>query len=252
MARLYCPKELIFGERIDIHKPEQIHYIRDVLRLGVGDVIVVFDGEEHEYRCRITELSKKEAKLLIEKKIKAKVEPKLTLAVACALPKQKNRFDDLLDKLSQLGVDKIYPMITERVVVRWDYGQRQKHHRRWQKIAEQACAQSGRSALPVIEPVREMNQILSFAESYELKLIPTLLEKSRRLREAVCGSLPGSILVLVGPEGDFTKQELGQAESAGFIPVFLGDSVLRVDTAAIAVAAFIRLYENAVLWYRKV
>jgi len=241
MSRLYCPEELICGERIDIRSPEQVHYLRDVLRLRVNDVVVVFDGKEREYHCRIRELSKKEAKLLIERRVKLGSKSRLNLAVACALPRQKNRFDDLIDKLSQLGVDKIYPMITERVIVRWDYSQKQKHLKRWRKIAEQACAQSGRNILPVIEPVKEINQILSSAVSYELKLIPTLLEKKRCLRDIVCGSSPSSILVLIGPEGDFAKRELDKAVSAGFIPVFLGDLVLRVDTAALAIASFLRL-----------
>ncbi len=241
MRRLYCPEESIAGEYINIINPEQIHYLRDVLRLRINDDILVFDGRAHQYHCQIQELSRDIVRLLIKSKAKIKSGLKPNLTVACALPRQKNRFDDLIDKLSQLGVYRIIPMITERVIVRWDYSQKQKHLKRWYKIAGQACAQSGRNILPVIEPVKEIAQILSSAVSYELKLIPTLLEKKRCLRDIVCGFSPSSILVLIGPEGDFAKQELDKAISAGFIPVCLGDLVLRVDTAALAIASFLRL-----------
>lgn len=244
MARIYCPKESIRGESINICDRQKLHYLGDVLRLRPGDDIIVFDGQEHEYHCQIQELSKRESSLLIKKKVKIEPHAGFNLAVACALPRQKNRFDDLIDKLSQLGVDKIIPMITERVVVRWDYNQKQRHLNRWRKIAEQACAQSGRKILPAIEPIKEINQILSYAATYELKLIPTLLEIKRNLKGIACGPLPKSILVLIGPEGDFTKQELAKAESSGFIPITLGDLVLRVETAAIAVAAFFMVWES--------
>ena len=261
MTRLCCPKELISGKQIIINERRQIHYLCDVLRLRVGDHLSVFDGEAHEYYCQIRELSKKAVWLAINQEVKIKNRDKVNLIVACALPKQKSRFDDLVDKLSQLGVNKIIPMITQRVVVRWGINQKQRHHQRWQKIAEGACIQSGRNILPVIEPIIEIKQLLTRSEFCESKLICTILEGefSRRdnidlgkkesqghrqsLKDVFSGSLPKNTLVLIGPEGDFTKREISQAKEAGFIPVFLGDLVLRVDTAAIAVAAFFRLNE---------
>jgi 16S rRNA (uracil1498-N3)-methyltransferase len=236
MARLYCPKESIQGEEIFINDPRQIHYLCDVLRMKVKDDIYIFDGQGKEYRCKIEQLSKKRVTLTMKEENKNKVHSQFNLTVACSLPKQKNRFDDLIDKLSQLGVDKIIPMITQRVVVRWDYSRIQRHHHRWEKIAQQACIQSGRNVLPVIEPIKEIRQILNSSESYDLKLIPTITEEKHNLRDIV-----NKTLILIGPEGDFTEGELAQAVNAGFIPICLGDLVLRVDTAAIAVASFFRL-----------
>ena len=249
MPRLYCPKEFIQSQEIVINQRKQIHYLCDVLRLRLDDDIFVFDGQAHEYLCRIQGISKKGVTLRIKEEIKIKFPWKTNLAVACALPRQKSRFDDLVDKLTQLGVDRIIPMITQRVIIRWDSCQRQRHHQRWRKIAEQACNQSGRNTLPDIEPIREINQILTL-ESYDLKLMLTLTlpvegEGGQNLREILTDSPAKSILILIGPEGDFTRQELTQAKDAGFIPVFLGDLVLRVDTAAIAAAAFVRLYDTA-------
>ena len=244
MPRLYYPRESIRGQHIFINQRKQIHYLCDVLRLEVNDDVFVFDGKAHEYHCQIQEASKQGIKLLIKEEVKMKSRRNINLTIACALPRQSSRFDDLVDKLSQLNVYRIIPMITERVIVRWDAKQRQRHYQRWQRIAQQACIQSGRNILPIIEPIKQMNQILTNLESYELKLIPTLMGRRKNLKDIISDSLPKSSLILIGPEGDFTKQELTQAENAGSSPVFLGDLVLRVDTAAIAIAAFLRLYER--------
>ncbi|MGD9015223.1 MAG: RsmE family RNA methyltransferase [Candidatus Omnitrophota bacterium] len=243
MARIYCPEESLRSENIVVNQRAQIHYLCDVLRLKINDHIFVFDGKGNQYDCQIQQLSKKEARLLKKEKINIKLQWKINLAIACALPKQKSRFDDLVDKLSQLGVDRIIPMITERVIVRWDANQRQRHNQRWRKITQQACIQSGRNNLPVIEPIQGIKQILTRAHAYDLKLIPTLMEKKNNLRELLSEPLPRSVLFLIGPEGDFTHQELTQAKTCGFIPVSLGDLILRLDTACIAVTAFFRLYE---------
>ena len=243
MVRLYCPKESIHGDRIVINERKQIHYLCEVLRLKLNDDIFVFNGQGNEYHCQIQRLSKRAVELLVKEEIKIKFQWKTNLAIACALPKQRSRFDDLVDKLSQLGVDKIIPMITERVIVNWDSNQKQRHHQRWCKIAEQACVQSGRNILPSIEPIKEINQIFTYAEYYDLRLIPTLIEKKQNLRFTFSTLLPKSVLVLIGPEGDFTRRELAQAKKAGFIPVCLGQLVMRVDTAAISIAAFVRLNE---------
>jgi 16S rRNA (uracil1498-N3)-methyltransferase len=245
MARLYWPKQLITGGEILINERRQIHYLCDVLRLKVKDDVFIFDGQGNEYHCQIQGVSKKGIILLIKGKIRVKSQGAIRLAIACALTKQRSRFDDLVDKLSQLGVDKIIPMVTKRVIVRWNSNQRQRHHQRWRKIAQAACIQSDRNTLPIIEPIKGISEILTPIESYDLKLIPALIEKKQNLRDIVLRFSPRSILVLIGPEGDFTRQELIQAEGAGFIPICLGDLVLRVDTAAIAVAAFLGLYKSS-------
>ena len=243
MVRLYCSKQAFEGKYVILSEHNQIHYLCNVLRLGVGDGLFVFDGQGNEYKCQIKESSKRKMKLLIREKVKMKPEQKMKLTIACALPKQKNRFDDLIDKLSQLGVDRIVPMITERVILRWDLEQKQRYYQRWNKISQQACNQSGRNTLPIIEPVNEINKIINNFESYDLRVISTVVEKKITLKELISNSNYRDILILIGPEGDFTDQELTHAQRQGFIPVSLGDLVLRVDTAAIAVAALIRLYK---------
>jgi 16S rRNA (uracil1498-N3)-methyltransferase len=86
-----------------------------------------------------------------------------------------------------------------------------------------------------------MGEVMSLAEGYDLKLIPTLSGERRAMGEVIGGGMVGSVIALIGPEGDFTEKEIEAARQAGFVPVSLGAQVLRVDTAAIAVAAYLKL-----------
>jgi 16S rRNA (uracil1498-N3)-methyltransferase len=111
---------------------------------------------------------------------------------------------------------------------------------RWRKLALNAVEQSHRSNLPMVTQVMELKEILEQYRDYSVKLIPTLSGDRKPIKEALAGTKPNSILALIGPEGDFTPSEIEEALSRGFIPISLGDSVLRVETAAIAIASYLR------------
>lgn len=243
MKRFYCKPQDIKEGRIYITDKQEAHHIKDVLRMKINDKIVVFSGTGAEYEGLISELKPEHICIKIQRiKPALSKNAMLDVTIACAIPK-KAKMDDIIDKLIQLGVNRIIPLLTEHTVVRWNGEQRQKHHQRWQKIALSACKQSQRSDLPVIEPVKEIKEVLLEARDFDLKLIPTLAGERKALHEALkCGRYQ-RILFFIGPEGDFSLNEINLARQAGFIPVSLGQSVLRVDTAAIAVASFIRLYE---------
>lgn len=169
---------------------------------------------------------------------------KPNLTIACAIPKNA-RFDDIVDKLTQLGVGRIIPLVTERVVVKFDRKKEEARIGRWRKIAELASQQSQRNYIPVIAPVMDFKELLALAGDFDLKLIPTLSGQRKSLREIFSLSVPMSnILVLIGPEGDFSGEEVAAAKKSGFIPITLGPLVLRVDTAAIAIASFLRFYAH--------
>jgi 16S rRNA (uracil1498-N3)-methyltransferase len=141
-------------------------------------------------------------------------------------------------------------MITERVIIKLDKHKEASRKVRWEKIALNASEQSKRSGLVVIDAPTSINDVIANSSGFGLKLIPTLKGKRRSLREVfnqslpVPLSLPLSILILIGPEGDFAEREGALAVNSGFIPVSLGKEVLRVETAAVAVASFIKFYEN--------
>jgi 16S rRNA (uracil1498-N3)-methyltransferase len=243
MHRFHCNSGTIVQDRIILKDKGQVHHARDVLRLNPGDEVAVFDEKGNEYICLIIELTPDEILLQIKNKRKPKAgEVKIT--IACAIPK-KSKMDEIIDKLTQLGVDRIIPLETERVIVKLDNTKKAERLKRWEKIALSASQQSQRSNVPDIEPIQGIKEVLSKSRNYDLKLIPTLEGSRKTLKEIFVKAKAGNILVLIGPEGDFTDEEVALAKKSGCIPITLGQLVLRVDTAAIAVASFIRLYENS-------
>jgi 16S rRNA (uracil1498-N3)-methyltransferase len=162
------------------------------------------------------------------------------LTVACAVPK-KCKIDDSIDKVTQLGVYRIIPLATERVIVKFEKNKEDSRLVRWRRIALSASQQSQRNSLPIVDPLTDIKVLLSNVRDFDLKLIPTLGGKRKDLSEVIVENKVKNILVLIGPEGDFTENEVSLAISSGCIPISLGDLVLRVDTAAIAVASFIKL-----------
>lgn len=244
MHRLYCPSQNISGGKITIDDRGQVHHARDVLRLKLNEEVIVFDDKGNEYSSILEKALPGSMVFDIKGRSKFLRNPKkVAITVACAIPKD-SRMDEVIDKLTQLGVERIIPMETERVIVKLDKHKKELRLERWRKIALNASQQSQRNTLPILGPVRNIKELLSEAATFDLKLIPTLAGERRPLKEVLSGAKAKEILVMIGPEGDFTDAELETARKYGCIPVSLGDSVLRVDTAAIAAAAFIRLYHE--------
>jgi len=245
MHRFFCPAPPISGNKIIINDKEKIHHLRDVLRLKPGEKVVLFDGKGSEYITEIEKLSPQSILLKIKDRYMCQTTKKFRLTIACAIPK-KSKMDDIIDKLTQLGVDRITPLETERVIIKLNRHKEGLRHERWKRIAISAAQQSQRNTAPIIEPIRDIKEVLSASGDFDLKLIPTLTGERKALREAFLASKPKNVLVLIGPEGDFTDEEVDLAKESGCLAVSLGDFVLRVETAAVAVAGFIRLlYENS-------
>ncbi|MCM8801495.1 MAG: 16S rRNA (uracil(1498)-N(3))-methyltransferase [Candidatus Omnitrophica bacterium] len=240
MYRFFVPCQNITKDKIIILDRSELHHIKDVLRLKPEDKVLIFDEKENEYKAIIKRFFIKglEAKIIEKYKINKKTE-KIKITVACAIPK-KARMDEIVDKLTQLGTEKIIAMITERVIVRWKDDKKETQLRRYQRIALSAVKQSRSFKLPLIE-IKDIKEVLK-EKGFDLKLIPTLTEENARPLNKVLNQItkPKSILVLIGPEGDFSPYELSLAKAAGCIPVSLGDLVLRVETAVIAVVSYLR------------
>jgi 16S rRNA (uracil1498-N3)-methyltransferase len=243
MHRFYLPDINIAQNKIIINDKDAAHHIKNVLRLKEKDKICIFDGKGNEYDCAIDKIA---GKIVLEIKQRRWFSPKneqSKIAIACAIPKH-SKMDDIVDKLTQLGVDRIIPLETERVVVRLDKQKKVLRQKRWEKIVLNASQQSQRKSMPIIDAIKDIKEVLLHSGGYDLKIMPTLIGERQSLKEVLSGAKPKNILALIGPEGDFTEEEVEMAKKVGFIPVTLGNLVLRVETAAIAVASFIRFYAN--------
>ena len=243
MHRFFCEPQNITSHQIKIQDKVELHHLKDVLRLKDQDKIVVLDGNGSEFLCKIAHLDKKCAKLkIIKKRIHKKEEflPKIT--IACALPK-KSKIDFIVEKLTEIGVDKIILLKTERTEVNLkDFS---KKLFRLKKIAESALKQSGNLFLPEISSM-SFKELLEIKRDhrYDLAIIPNLSSDTKSLKDILVTESVKSILVTIGPEGDFSEREMRLAKQSGFVSVSLGRNVLKVDTAAIVTAGFIKLYQG--------
>ena len=236
MHRFYVEK--IVGDSINLTDAEQVHHIRDVLRLKVGNVVMVFDRAGQEYKAIITAVDKKQVELNLTP-VNVRRSDSTRLTIACGIPKGSH-MDDIIDYLTQLEVERIIPMLTDRVVVRLDVARAKARVERWTKIAQSAAQQCQRSDIPVISLVTNIKDIIKNSRDFDLKLIPHLSGERRLIKDVLSKGGYKNIIVLIGPEGDFTPEEVALALHNGFLPVSLGDAVLRVATAAIAIASYIK------------
>lgn len=238
MHRFYSA-EPISGDTTIISDSAQVHHIRDVLRMKSGERLVIFNGTGKEYVAEISSIGRSQiqARVIMAQAVQAL---NSKLVIACALPKL-GRMDEIVDALTQIGVDAVIPMVTERTIVRLDEASKKARLNRWRKIAMSAAKQSQRLIIPDVVEVMTFDEVVRQSLRYDLRLIATLCVTTKPLRDV--GSLVGGggILALIGPEGDFTTQEVETAIKAEFKPVSLGKNVLRVATAATVLAAYIIL-----------
>jgi 16S rRNA (uracil1498-N3)-methyltransferase len=230
--------ENIKGDSAVLTDPAQLHHIRDVLRLKINEVVIIFNGIGHEYNGVITNMSKKQVEFQLTP-LQKQQRNNIPLTIACAIPKGSH-MDEIIDGLTQLGVLRIIPMRTDRVVVKLDDAKSESRLKRWVIIAQNAARQCRRSDIPVITPVTDIKNVIMDSQEHDLKLIPHLSGERRLLKNVLSKKNFKNILVLIGPEGDFTPAEVELALHNDFIPVSLGNTVLRVATAAVAVAVYIK------------
>jgi 16S rRNA (uracil1498-N3)-methyltransferase len=243
MNRFYCRSSDVQGNKVVISDLKELHHLKDVLRFKPGEKAIIFDDKGNEYSVKLRDFSAAAAEFLVLERRMNSDAPKTRIAIACAIPK-KSKIDDIIDKLTQMGVDQIIPLVTERVIVKLDEDKGLKRHKRWVNIALTASKQSQRSSVPAVDPVTTFRELIDRSKKFDLKLIPNLLGKRKTLKEVLVNAKPETVLILIGPEGDFTEKEISLAIQAGFIPVTFGDQVFRVETACLYIASVLNYELN--------
>ncbi|MGB5332103.1 MAG: 16S rRNA (uracil(1498)-N(3))-methyltransferase [Woeseiaceae bacterium] len=216
---------------------DKARYLGRVLRLRVGDSLLVFDGEGNEYAATIGGIDKSSATLHVGSSTAAETETGLRVHLVQGISRGE-RMDFVVQKATELGVKRITPVLTEYGVVKLDAKRAEKRRDHWQKVAASACEQSGRTRLPLVDtPVSLKTWIGNKPGQVDAELIlkpgaATPLARIHAPRTKVC--------VLIGPEGGFSEVEFEDANIAGFEPVSLGPRVLRTETAAVAALAILQ------------
>ncbi len=209
-----------------------LHHIKNVMRCKENDQIeVVFD--EIVYICVIISLEPLKLSIIKEQRESKNLGVNLTIAISLV---QEQKFDLILQKLTELGVNKIIPLKTERSIVKLDNKKIDKKITRWETICKEASEQSKRTNIPKIDNIKTLKEIIN--DKAELKLICSLNEKTQYIDNYLKDGIQ-NILFVIGPEGGFSKEEETFLLNNNFKPVSLGSRVLRVETAAMYVTSII-------------
>lgn len=228
MEYFYTPPKLISPSELIIEGDEFAH-LTHVMRKTIGDPIRVVDGVGTAYDVKIIGIDKRSARCAITGAHKRLHEPDIDLTLGVGILKNPSRFDFLVEKVTELGVNTIVPLLTGRTIPR------HAKVERWQKLALAAMKQSGRCVLPVIGDLTSFNEFVTSAPTDCLKFV--LHEQSTQPIATPLASNSHNILRLcIGPEGGFADDEIAFAEGEGFLSVSLGQTRLRTETAAIAAA----------------
>ena len=242
----------------------EAHHARDVLRLQSGGRVVVFNGRGHEITAEIATVNREE--IHVRKMYEARVPPlPCQITLAQAIPKGKN-MDLIVQKAVEIGAAEVAPLISERTIVHLEAKEAAKKKAKWQQVAIEAAKQCGQNWLPTVQVPKTLRDFFTGVEAgvpaapkqreggspaqnsrmqpaqksgSELRVIGSLQSDAVHLKTVLADYerehhvRPASVLMCIGPEGDFTPAELNLARSNGCRPITLGPIILRVQTAAI-------------------
>jgi 16S rRNA (uracil1498-N3)-methyltransferase len=233
MPRFYIPPHAWNPDKPALD-PGETHHALDVLRMKAGDRATVFNGAGVEATVEIEKIGKDKIEM---RKIQLSKTPPLSceITLAQAIPKGKN-MDLIIEKATELGAAAIAPLLSERTVVRADEGEALAKREKWQRVAIEAAKQCGQNWLPRVAKPVTPKDFFAQGGKYDLLLIASLQPGALSVKQAIAEhapKLPRSVLVLVGPEGDFTPAEINLAKNHGCRPITLGPIILRTETAAI-------------------
>jgi len=238
MHRFYIAPETWNPDHLVLTGSEA-HHARDVLRLKTGDKAVLFNGRGREVTAEVTAGSANE--LEFRKLTETETPPlRCRITLGQAIPKGKN-MDLIVQKAVEIGVAEICPLMSQRTVVDLDPDAAEQKRLKWQQVAIEAAKQCGQNWLPQVRcPQTPKEFFSSDKQRYDLQLIGSLQPDAHHLKEILAqysadqtNRRPETVLMMIGPEGDFTPAELALAKTHGCQPITLGPIILKVETAAI-------------------
>ena len=236
MHRFYCPD---IADTLTLGEEDSKHCVK-VLRMGEGDTIEVVDGNGTLYTCRITMAHPKRCAVEVTERMQQPPHWGHRIVLGVAPTKNLDRIEWLVEKCVEMGVDRIIPLRchnTERTVLKTE---------RLKKIMVSAMKQSLKATLPLLDEMTPVAQVL--AEPFEgtrcIAYCDEQLPRGQRLTLTGVYQPGQDVMVLIGPEGDFSPEEVQAARDAGFMPVTLGESRLRTETAGMMAVAAIHTLDS--------
>ena len=230
--RLYQNTVFKVGDKVSLEKNNG-HHLLKVLRFPVGQTITLFNGDGFDYHAIVIR-TKKTCNVEIVSQQKNESESSLDLTLAQGIAKGE-KMDLLIQKAVELGVTRIIPIQTERCVVRLKVDKVAKRTDHWQKIANHACGQSGRSVIVDISLPQTLTELLNESNHNGFVLHHRATDNLQTMEKQ------SKATILIGPEGGLSNEEIKQSIEAGFQPLLLGKRILRTETVSLVAIANMQL-----------
>ncbi len=232
-TRIYCGQNLEIGKVLTLIQDSSKHLV-NVLRKKEGSLIELFDGKGSSCTAEIISSQKKRVKVKLVEEAVFQDRKGIKISLGQSLIKTEP-FSFSIQKATELGVASISPLYTERTVIKLNSNSTKSRKARWQSIATHACQQCGENWLPEINEIQRLEDWAQAVKAkHKIVLYPNAETKLSSL------TFDDSVAIAVGPEGDFTDSEINLLTEKDFLPVKLGERVLRADTAVISVVSAIR------------
>ena len=237
MSRLFIDPSRMADDVVVI-SGEDHRYLTRVLRLGVGDTLILFDGVSVEAEARILRIGPRALELKVEARRPASAAARPDFTLIQALTKG-DKLDFVVQKATELGVARIIPVTSARAVPRLEPMKALSRRARWQKIAREAARQSGRADVPEVEAVVDLKTALRASSPEAFRVLLWEGARQHGLKGVLPEERPMRVVVATGPEGGFAEEEVEAARQAGFDVVGLGPRILRTETAALVTLAIL-------------
>ena len=232
-TRIYCGQNLEIGKVLTLIQDSSKHLV-NVLRKKEGSLIELFDGKGSSCTAEIISSQKKRVKVKLVEELVFQDRKGIKISLGQSLIKTEP-FSFSIQKATELGVASMSPLYTERTVIKLKPNSTKSRKVRWQSIATHACQQCGENWLPEINEIQRLEDWAQAVKAkHKIVLYPNAETKLSSL------TFDDSVAIAVGPEGDFTDSEINLLTEKDFLPVKLGERVLRADTAVISVVSAIR------------
>lgn len=223
-----------------------VNHIKNVLRMKIGEKIIVNDGNGAGYCCSISEINSESIVAKIENGQIGSSELPVKLVLFQGLPKS-DKMELIIQKAVELGASEIVPVEMARCIVKLDEKKKKSKLARWQSVSESAAKQSGRMTIPKVHEVMKFSDALDKAKKYDMFFVPyecsdSVTEFKEKLSQIKDGQTVG---IFIGPEGGYEASEIEAAEEAGGKIVSLGKRILRTETAGIAALSICMFYIEA-------
>ena len=238
-TRIFTERPIAAGTSLDLEEAPARH-LRTVLRLRVGDELLLFDGSGSEFGARLGAITRNRVTAAVGERVREEPQPPLHITLVQAVAKGEH-MEYALQKAVELGISRFAPVLTEYGVVRLTGERLENRRQHWRRIAIGACEQCGRAHIPEILPPRPLQEWLDESRTEpasRLTLDPTA---TRGLKDVAAPS--GAVHCLIGPEGGLTAAEVNLARELDYLPIRFGPRILRTETAAAAVITAVQ-----VLW----